>query len=723
MSWAHPIVLAGIPTALIAIWWMFRRAANGVAANFANIRRRWADRHGISDRAAATSRRGLRGLCLALGTIAAVFALARPQWGEIPEQSYTRSREVVLALDLSRSMLADDVSPNRLARAKLLIDALLDQLKGERVGLVVFSGTAFVQSPLSADYEVLRDFLTELDPSYLPEGGTDYAAMLRTAVQAFGEQGDGDRYLVVLSDGEALDPDWQTLVPTLRERGIRVIGLGVGTPAGALVPDVQGGVMKDEHGGAVLSHLEPATLQALASDTGGAYRDAASWVDIAELIGATVEQGRKGEYVEQRNVRLQDRFQWFLAPAVLLLLLSWWIDFPVTPLARAIPTRGRRPHPASAPVIAAVLMALAAWHSPRLASAAVPDIPPNPPKSGTASQPNPLISTVTELSEKPQLGAADYARLATETIAFASQPSAPADASRSGVIDDALAGVDRGEQVDAHAADWPALRRQLQQLKQVKKDPPSKQPNQPQNRNQQQGAPQQQSQQGQNGQSGQPDQQQGQQGSNSQDDDQQGSEGQGDQTQPNKDSQASNSDGEGSDDQHDAAAQKPQDPAASRPQSAASTHDASGSGPEQQPKSADEAKNDTQRPDDKTGEVQRQDEVQPRQAQDAGLGDHDQPRAKDERDAQDQQDAKSGADTAAQQSAPAPAAPANREPSTRMIGGGRAVQDGAAQTDTELAAALSKMDRVKDGDAPGVLFDRMNRADGQPRAEKHGKNW
>ena len=423
MSWAHPFCLGLVPIALVAVWLLFHRAGGGDGACFANIRRLWADRHGLSDRPAAVRRRLLRGVCLAAGAVAALLALARPQWGEVAEQRYDQSREVVLALDLSRSMLADDVSPSRLARAKLLISSLLDQLAGERVGLIVFPGTAFVQSPLSADYEVLRDFLDELDPSYLPEGGTDYESMLRTAVQAFGQQGDGDRYLVVLSDGEALDENWKALIPSVREGGIHVIGLGVGTPEGALVPDGQGALVKDEHGAAVLSRLEPRTLQELAAETGGTYRDAATWVDIAELVNATVEQGTKGTYVEQRAVRLQDRFQWFLGPALLFLLLSLWLEFPIFPLARALPRRGRRPHPASAPVIAAALLGLAAWHSPRLACAAVSDV--SPPLSGTARQPNPLTTTVAELSGKPTLGAADYARLATDTIAFASQPNAP----------------------------------------------------------------------------------------------------------------------------------------------------------------------------------------------------------------------------------------------------------------------------------------------------------
>src|SRR5579862_6219285 len=202
MTWVHPTLLFLIPVALVAVWRLFHHASTSGWVSLPNIHRLWADRRGVCLRPSASRRRLFQGVCLAVGSAAALLALARPQWGEIAEPRYERSREVMLALDLSRSMLADDVAPSRLARAKLLIDSLLDQLKGERLGLIVFSGTAFVQSPLSADYEVLRDLLGELDPSYLPEGGTDYEAMLRAAAQGFGQEGDGDRYLVVLSDGE-----------------------------------------------------------------------------------------------------------------------------------------------------------------------------------------------------------------------------------------------------------------------------------------------------------------------------------------------------------------------------------------------------------------------------------------------------------------------------------------------------------------------------------------
>jgi len=218
-----------------------------------------------------------------LGLILAVVAVARPQWGRIEEPVFDQSREIIIAVDLSRSMLADDIKPSRLERAKLLITSLLERLAGERVGLIVFSGTAFLQSPLSADYEILREFLPALKPDYLPEGGTNYKALIETSLTAFGAAGGADRFLIVLSDGEAQTDDWKPLVGELKTKGIRVIGLGIGTAAGAMLPDGAGGLIKDERGAVVLSKLESGTLLELADATSGIYADASTWIDLADL--------------------------------------------------------------------------------------------------------------------------------------------------------------------------------------------------------------------------------------------------------------------------------------------------------------------------------------------------------------------------------------------------------------------------------------------------------
>lgn len=335
VHWEHPWILALVPLAPLLAWTVFRgKTGKGGTLNLPKVLRRWAGTRAVTDRPSA--KRRVTGLWLGLGSALVLVALARPQWGTLEETVFDQSREVLIALDLSASMLAEDVKPTRLARAKLLIGALLDELQGERVGLAVFAGTAFLQVPMSSDYEIMRDILPGLDPSYLPQAGTDYAGMLRVANEAFGQSTAADRFLIVLSDGEAHDPDWRRALEELKKKEVKVISLGIGTFAGGLVPDGQGGVVKDGRGAAVLSKLEPATLEELAQTTGGVYREASNWVDLAELIKETVAQGKTGDFSKTRDVRMAERFQWFLAPGILFLALSFGLEIPSLPTRRKL---------------------------------------------------------------------------------------------------------------------------------------------------------------------------------------------------------------------------------------------------------------------------------------------------------------------------------------------------------------------------------------------------
>jgi len=335
VQWENGWVLGLVPLAPLIAWSIFR--GNGGAGGkvaLPKILRRWAGTRAVFERPRAN--RGSRGFWLGAGSILALLALARPQWGTLEETVFDQSREVLIALDLSASMLADDVKPTRLARAKLLIGNLLDELQGERVGLAVFAGTSFLQVPLSSDYEVLRDILPGLDPSYLPQAGTDYAGMLRVANEAFGQSTAADRFLIVLSDGEAHDMGWKAALAELKSKQVKIITLGIGTAGGALLTDPQGGVMKDERGAAVLSRLEPATLQELAQETGGAYREASNWVDLAGLIKETVDQGKAGDFSKSREARQAERFQLFLGPALVLLFASFALEIPSLPTRRRV---------------------------------------------------------------------------------------------------------------------------------------------------------------------------------------------------------------------------------------------------------------------------------------------------------------------------------------------------------------------------------------------------
>lgn len=429
-------------------------------------------------------------LWLWAGLAFCVVALARPQWGRLEEPVFDQSREILLAIDLSRSMLTPDVRPSRLDRGKLLIQSLLEKLAGERVGLVVFSGTSFLQSPLSADYEILREFLPALGPDFLPEGGSNYGAMLDASLQAFGASGSADRFLVILSDGEATDDNWKAKIPELSKKSIRVISLGVGTATGGMIPDGTGGLIKDERGAVVLSKLESGTLQELAKATNGVYRDASTWVDLAAVVNETIEQGRKGQFVEKNTVRLVERFQWPLAFGLWCLFVSFYYEFPVRPRPRQIALRGSAKNEQSAPggetlsTVAAI--ALLAWlfFSPVPLRAAATRTPMHPAPAGApAKPPEPpvLAKIVGRLSALDSPQARDWAELGRETVAWGSRLQSEQQAVPPGPVQDALAAVNIGQKQDSKVTDWKKLREELEAL--LKK--PDEEQQQQQNQDQQ----------------------------------------------------------------------------------------------------------------------------------------------------------------------------------------------------------------------------------------------
>ncbi|MDP3072832.1 MAG: VWA domain-containing protein, partial [Opitutaceae bacterium] len=403
----------------------------------------------------------------------AAVALARPQFGRIEEPVFDQAREILLAVDLSRSMLAPDVKPSRLARAKLLIQSLLEKVAGERVGLVVFSGTAFLQSPLSADYEILREFLPALGPDFLPEGGTHYGALLDAALGAFTSSGAADRFLIILSDGEATDDEWKARIEDLKKKGVRVIGLGVGTAGGAMIPDGTGQFVKDDRGAVVMSRLESGTLQQIARETGGVYRDASTWVDLAALVEETIATGRKGQFVETRTVRLVERFQWPLALGLWCLLVSFYREFPVRPRVRDIALRVAPTASKAAGI--ALLFILTSDLCP-LASAA------------RAAEPAPVSETpllgiiYARLAEQDRLSARDYADIANETLRWGQRLKEGGQPVIPGPVHDAIQAVDELIKTGSKLTDWTKLRKELEALlekpEDEKKDDQQDQPDQ-----------------------------------------------------------------------------------------------------------------------------------------------------------------------------------------------------------------------------------------------------
>ena len=403
-------------------------------------------------------------ILLPLALAALVLALARPQGRTLATPTVTESRDVLVAVDVSRSMLADDLPPNRLTRARLLVRTLADELKGERLGLLPFAGTAFLQCPLSADYDIFRTFLDELGPDLIPAGGSNYNALLTAAEEAFGPAtgsspdapATADRYLIILSDGEAQDDTWKPLAEKLVARGVRVIALGLGTPAGAMVPDGKGGLIKDDRGAAVLSRLDASTLQELARLSDGTYRDASTWIDLPALLKETVSRGRTARTTTDTAPRREELFAWFLAPALALLAAALLREFPVTPRARQL-------RPPALPVAAAVLGLFLLPTSPSTVRAA--EAPPSP-------APDPLVALVGQLAAASDLAAPDLARLATLTADQGEKATPQSPAPPKGALQDALAAVNQGAALDPSAADWKSLRSRLDALLNPPKPPP-----------------------------------------------------------------------------------------------------------------------------------------------------------------------------------------------------------------------------------------------------------
>jgi Ca-activated chloride channel family protein len=255
-------------------------------------------------------------------------ALAGPRFGTKLKEVKREGVDLVVALDVSLSMQARDVAPNRLDRAKNEIKKLLDELRGDRVGLVLFAGDAFVQCPLTTDYGAVRLFLDVANPALIPTPGTDFGAALRRAVQAFQTGGEVDseeertRVLLFISDGENHVADIPSVLREARDEGILMFAAGVGETEGSPIPISVSRrnpeYKKDRQGRTVTSRLEEDALKELSSD-GAYFRIGRTSSSLAKII-ASLERLERTEFGTEEFEEYDEKFQWPLALACILLL-------------------------------------------------------------------------------------------------------------------------------------------------------------------------------------------------------------------------------------------------------------------------------------------------------------------------------------------------------------------------------------------------------------------
>ena len=312
-EWLHALWLLPLGAALF--WWAEQRRRVLIACIVAPKLR--------SLLAGNTSpfRRWLRAACVlgALGLLAAT--LAGPQLGYDTLEVPHRGRDVIIAMDVSRSMLATDVAPTRLQRAKLLAEDLVGELGSDRLGLVAFAGSAFLQAPLTLDHGAVLAAVDELDTDLIPKGGTNIAAAIRACEEAFGKAEGFSRAIVIISDGEELDADGLEAARQAGAAGIRIFTVGVGSEEGSEIPLGPGEFVRDQSGKVVQSRLDAARMREIAEVTGGFYVPLDE--DAARLLSTDgIGRMQEVEMSASASRRPIERYQWPLGAAVALLCLQ-----------------------------------------------------------------------------------------------------------------------------------------------------------------------------------------------------------------------------------------------------------------------------------------------------------------------------------------------------------------------------------------------------------------
>ncbi|MEK6560007.1 MAG: VWA domain-containing protein [Planctomycetota bacterium] len=276
-------------------------------------------------------RQWLKAILIIVGVLFLIFTLIEPKWGYHWEEVEKKGIDIVIAVDTSRSMLADDVKPNRLEVAKREIEDLLNVLEGDRVGLVVFAGSAFIYCPLTSDYGAFRLFLNDLNTNIIPLGGTAIAEAIRKGISTFEANSKNHKAIILITDGENHEDDPLKAASMAKEQGIVVYTVGVGKKDGSYikVKDESGNevLLKDRQGQVIKSRLDEIALNKIALETGGLYTPAygTKW-GLEKIYKNSIAKIEESTYKTQRVKRYVNRFQIPLFIAVVLVALESFLS-------------------------------------------------------------------------------------------------------------------------------------------------------------------------------------------------------------------------------------------------------------------------------------------------------------------------------------------------------------------------------------------------------------
>jgi Ca-activated chloride channel family protein len=273
-----------------------------------------------------------RSILLYSGLVLLVIALGGPKIGTEVREVRRQGIDIMVMLDVSKSMYAEDVRPNRLDKAKFELLRLVDRLRGDRVGLITFTGEAVLLSPLTNDYSAFRMFLSIADPESMPSTATDFAAGMRVALEAFDaaseETQEAARVLLILSDGEDHGPDFTPILQQITDRRIFIYTVGIGTIAGGTIPMYDSNTgrlqdyMRDAASQIVTTRLEPNTLRQLANAGRGTYYEITRSSDGMDGFLSQIEELEKREFATQEFADYKNQYQWFAAFGLLFIIIS-----------------------------------------------------------------------------------------------------------------------------------------------------------------------------------------------------------------------------------------------------------------------------------------------------------------------------------------------------------------------------------------------------------------
>ena len=313
------LYLLGIPFVFFFYWFAFRRKMTA-QSRFVSA--------GIMDRLIPVEylkRQKMKGGIVTLSLAFVVLALSQPMWGYHWREVRRRGLDLIIAVDTSKSMLAEDVKPNRLDRAKREIEDLMANLRGDRVGVIAFAGHAFIKCPLTLDYAACRLIVDDITPTTIPRGGTDIGKAIEKALWAFGTS-KRDKTLVIISDGGSTAGGALAAARRAGEAGVKIFCVGIGTLEGELIPlrDEKGKLsyLKDREEKAVKSKLEEEELSKIALVTGGAYIHSGATLDLEKLYKTRIAVEKAAETASGRKKVFENRYQFPLAAALILLVFE-----------------------------------------------------------------------------------------------------------------------------------------------------------------------------------------------------------------------------------------------------------------------------------------------------------------------------------------------------------------------------------------------------------------